>query len=166
MLQVALQGNVERKIKAFATITYRVGKERYGIEESKVTRPYLPSRREQEVKRLRSELRSLRKQLNSNRDEGQREALRRLRDEVRKKLQKIQKAERLKKVRKKKARTRSACIANPFKFTSKLLSKEKGGRLSCTKEAAEQYLQESHADPSQKEELGHCDRIRPAHHNI
>jgi hypothetical protein len=55
-------------------------------------------------KGFRVELRSLRRQFNTSRDEGEKEGLRQLRD--------------------KKARTRSAFFANTFKFVSKILSEE------------------------------------------
>jgi len=62
ILSVAFRDEVDRKIRTLSAITYAVGKERFGIQERKTPKPVKPNRREMEIKRLRGELRSLRKQ--------------------------------------------------------------------------------------------------------
>lgn len=160
ILQVALQGSVERKLGALPTITYAVGLERFGMAEKHGTsRPYKPNRREEEIKRLRSEIRALGKQF-KRANEEERVGLGQLRNLRRQKIQRLRRAERLRKNRKLKERRRAAFFGNPYKFTSQLLSEEKSGQLTSTKEETEKFLQEAHSDSQCKEPLGNCSRIK------
>jgi hypothetical protein len=44
ILSVALQGEVDRKIRILSAITYAVEKERFGIQERKALKPFKPNR--------------------------------------------------------------------------------------------------------------------------
>ena len=49
--------------------------------------------------------------------------------------------------------------ANPFQFTSKLLGKQRPGRLKCQREEVEEHLMEKHSDPEREDELRPCDKF-------
>lgn len=81
ILKIALQGNIESKIRALSAITYSVGMERFGVAEKvKPSQPHQPNRWEKEIQRLRVELKFIRRQYKSAREDGEKEGLKVLRD--------------------------------------------------------------------------------------
>ncbi|XP_060082190.1 uncharacterized protein LOC132561508 [Ylistrum balloti] len=154
-----LQGGVEKKITSLTTIVYTVSCERFGVQEWKRAEVvHQPSRRQQEVAKLRKELKVLRKQYRKA-NELERYGLQQLRYDIRTKLTTLQKAERSRESRRVTAKKRAAFIANPCKFTSSLLGGERSGRLQASKEEIEQHLRETHSDAGKNKPLGECERI-------
>jgi len=81
----------------------QLGRRGFGIQERKTPKPVTPNHRE--IKRLRGELRSLRKQFKRG-TEQEKIGLSELRDIIRKKLKSLTTAERLRKGRKSRERDR------------------------------------------------------------
>lgn len=79
ILNSALHGGVERKIRALPEIIFALGMERFGAEESKSKSnvPAKPNRRQREVAQKRRELRILRKQYREA-NTGEKEGLQQL----------------------------------------------------------------------------------------
>ncbi|CAC5377735.1 unnamed protein product [Mytilus coruscus] len=139
VLQSALAGDVDRKIKAMSTIIYAKGKYRFGIEEQKKgkSQAMKENRRVSEIAKLRREQRNLTKCY--KKAEG--------------KNTNAEESRELKKEPKERARKRSQLTANPFGFIKKLLGDKRSGRLDCPKEEVEHYLRDTHSDPDRERDL-------------
>ncbi|WAR02790.1 hypothetical protein MAR_009348, partial [Mya arenaria] len=119
------------QLRALPTLTYALGKERFGLEKKPNLRkkPLIPNRRLGEIKKIRAKLRSLRKRYRCSSD-AEKEAQHR-----------------------EKAKKRMAFTSNPYKYTRSLLSEEKSGKLESSQDEVEQYLRETHSDPHRSETL-------------
>ncbi|XP_052237971.1 uncharacterized protein LOC127849292 [Dreissena polymorpha] len=162
VLQTALTGSVDRKLKALPSITYALGKERFGLEQkANLSRPpQVTNRRLCEIKKLRAELRSLRKRYKQS-SEVEKKGIVKLTEEVRSRLRTLTNAERLRRKRRDRAKKRKAFVSDPYRFTQNLLSGEKSGILESSQEDEETFLREVHSDPLREEPLGECSRILP-----
>ncbi|XP_033747101.1 uncharacterized protein LOC117332324 [Pecten maximus] len=158
ILEATLQGGVEKKIKSLTMIVYKVSCERFGVEGEKAEVVHQPNRRQQEVAKLRKELKVLRR-LFREANEQEKFGLQQLRSDIRGKLTTLQKAERSRKRRRETTRKRAAFIANPYKFTTSLLGGERSGKLETSEQEIEQHLEETHCDAERNNPLGECDRI-------
>ena len=163
ILETALTGPVDKKLQALPSIVYALAKERFGLEKKPNLQkaPIVPNRRLCEIKKLRAELRSLRKRYRRS-SEAERKGLVQLREELRARLKSLNNAERLRRKRKEKAKKRRAFTTDPYRFTKDLLSEEKSGKLESSQEDVENYLREVHSDPRREEPLGECSRILQA----
>jgi hypothetical protein len=161
ILDSAIQGPVDKKLKSLSTIIYAVGKERFGITNNKPCKNIAqPNRRQKEIKKLREELRKLRKTFKKA-TTIEKEGLKQLRDDHRAQLLALRKAERIRTNRRKKAKKRAEFISNPYKFSKRLLDKERSGKLESSMEDIENYLKETHSDPMRDQPLGDCPRVEP-----
>ena len=96
---------------------YSSGKEGFNVMEGKQVRTsHQPNRRQRLIKEIRKEIRSLCKAYKKA-NEDEKIGLQELRDVLRQRLQSLRKAEQTNTRRKKKARTRAAFVANPYKFS-------------------------------------------------
>ena len=150
-------------MRALPTLTYALGEERFGLEKkpNSPKPPPVPNRRLCEIKKIRAELRSLRKRYKRSSD-AEKKGISQLREQIRSRLKTLTNAERLRRKRREKAKKRTAFISNPYKFTNNLLSDEKSGKLESSQDEVEHYLRETHSDPHRSEPLGECGRIQPA----
>ena len=119
-----------------------------------------PNRREKKIKKLREELKKLRKAFKSANPE-EKEGLKDLRDEHRKEISSLRKAEQILKRKRNTARKRAAFIANPYRFSKQLFENERSGCLSSSLQDIERYLESVHADQLRNEPLSDCQRILP-----
>ena len=160
ILTTALTGPVERKLHALSSLTYTLGKERFGLEKASSKRSTAqPNRRLCEIKKLRAELRTLRKRFKAS-NPAEREGIKQLREQLRSKLKTLTSAERLRQKRRARARKRASFMKHPYKFSRGLLEDEKSGKSESSKEV-EDYLKSTHSDPLQDEPLGNCERVQP-----
>ena len=113
------------------------------------------SRRQRQIKKIRQQLRVLRKRYNKTTSNIGKSGLQHLRD--RQHLTNPMKAENMRKKRKARAKTRASFTANPFRFTKSLLKGEKSGKPDCSIEDIESHLQQTHSNRP----LGECPRIEP-----
>ncbi|XP_052245600.1 uncharacterized protein LOC127854577 [Dreissena polymorpha] len=161
ILEATLQGAVERKLVAMTSLIYTVGKERYGVYVPKHSKPSSqPNRRERQIQAIRQELKKLRKAYRNAKDE-EKLGLQELRDLQRKQLRELRKAETARKNRRKRAQQRTSFIANPYKFSKKLLDKEKSGILNSSMEEIQTHLRDTHSDTRRDDPLGPCAHIMP-----
>ncbi|KAJ8402770.1 hypothetical protein AAFF_G00364420 [Aldrovandia affinis] len=80
-------------------------------------------------------------------------------DEVKRKLTSLQRAEHIRKRRKRKEKAR----ANFFKHARQLLEEKKSGKLEVTKEKLEQHIRGQYSDPARNNPLGPPEHVpRPA----
>ena len=63
------------------------------------------------------------------------------------------------KQRRDRVRKKAQFIANPYRFTSKLLGGRTSGRLECPQERLEAHLKLMYRDEHKDEPLGHCDLL-------
>ncbi|XP_035683116.1 uncharacterized protein LOC118420431 [Branchiostoma floridae] len=156
ILEGTLAGGVERKLEAFVKIVtvYNVGLERFGEMEIGKGRPQCkqPNRREREKQKIRKDLKALRKRWRKASLE-ERDALSALQEELRARLRSLSKAERTRKKRRQKEKKRAEFVSNPFRFTKKLLGAKTSGRLTCSREDVESYLQKTHGDSERETPL-------------
>ncbi|XP_052268608.1 uncharacterized protein LOC127869987 [Dreissena polymorpha] len=73
----------------------------------------------------------------------------------------LKKAETARKNRRKRAQQRTAFIANPYKFSKKLLDKEKSGILNSSMKEIQTHLRDTHSDTRRDDPLGPCSHIMP-----
>ena len=102
----------------------------------------------------------LRKTFKTANPEGKK-GLKDLRDEHRKEISSLRKAEQIRKRKRNTARKRAAFIANPYQFSKKLFENERSGCLSTSMQDIEKHLESVHADPLRNEPLRDCQRILP-----
>ncbi|XP_060589724.1 uncharacterized protein LOC132744948 [Ruditapes philippinarum] len=162
VLQSTLIGAVGRKLEALTSLTYTLGNERFGLENKPnlPQPPPVPNRRLCEIKKIRLELRSLRKQYKQS-STVEKEGIKQLRQQIRSRLMSLTNAERLRRKRREKTKKRTAFISNPYKFTKELFGEEKCGKLESSRNEVEENLKETHSDPHRSESLGECGRIQP-----
>ena len=84
-----------------------------------------------------------------------------MREDLRGKLNRLRKAERLRTGRKSRAKKRSQFVKDPFKFTRTLLSDECSGSKESTQKEI-QHLHSTHSDPERDVPLGNCPRVDEA----
>ena len=122
--------------------------------EKKNTPKNKPNHREERVNQIRKELRILQNRWKTC-QEREKEGIKQLRDELREKLKSKRRAE----YYRKKRRLDKRFINNPYKFTSELLGKPKGGTLESTMEEVEEHLRQTHSDIFRETELGNCENL-------
>lgn len=150
ILNVTLNGPVDKKLEVFSTILYNMGLDRFGTVEKKVHETTNhPSRRQQQIAEVRIELRRLTK-LYKEAEEDERIGLGELREDARKRLMKLRSAESYRRNRKKRSRKRVEFISNPYQFTKTLLTEKSSGRLEAPKEDIEKHLKKVHSDPNRE----------------
>ncbi|XP_052268605.1 uncharacterized protein LOC127869985 [Dreissena polymorpha] len=115
---------------------------------------------ERQIQAIRQELKKLRKAYRNAKDE-EKLGLQELRDLQRKQLMELKKAETARKNRRKRAQQRTAFIANPYKFSKKLLDKEKSGILNSSMKEIQTHLRDTHSDTRRDDPLGPCSHIMP-----
>ena len=118
------------------------------------------NRREREIRKLRRELKSIRKQY-KRANEVERIGLHQIRDDIREKLKRLRNAERIRRTRKERSKKRSQFVKDPYKFTKTLLGEERSGRLASSQEEIENYLKRTHTDEQRETPLGDCPRVLP-----
>ncbi len=155
ILTVTLRGPVENKLKTMTELVYRVCADRFGIKtrKEKVERNSGPNRRQREIAVLRKELRNLRR-LWRNASAYDKEGLAQLREDARKRLLSLRKAENSAKKKRQRVRERETFVKNPYQYASKLLGKSKSGDLECTREELENHLSRVHNDIEKDTPLG------------
>ena len=163
ILEASLKGPVKDKLKKLTSIVYKICKERCGTEEKvgKSSKQTGPSRRQKEVGSIRTELRQLRKAYLVA-SEAEKPGLTVLRDRLRSRLMTLRIAERLRKRRSEKRKTRGKFFKNPFNFVGDLLGKPKSGKLNCSKEEMDASVTATHEDSLQNVPLGDAPDIRTA----
>ena len=142
-----------------AHLIYTIGKERFGLQEKKTNpTPPQPNRRERKIKAIRNDLKHLKKAFKKAKPE-EKQGLKELRDQQRKELATLRRAENLRMKSRKNAKRRAAFVANPYQFSKRLMDKEKSGTIANSVEEVQEYIRSVHSDPEKQIPLGDCPRI-------
>ncbi len=126
LLQKALCGSVVAKLNLFGEILYEECRNRYG--EVTIREAVVRSKgwREKEIDDLVASRRQLRKHWRKA-EESEKEGLKALWDEIRRRLANLRRAERTRRWRKRKEKERSSFFRNPFRYASGLLGEKASG---------------------------------------
>ena len=146
LIQATSSGNVDQRLKTMSRLIVSYAAERFGHLEKSGRKPHTLNRREERIKGIRQELRSLKKRYRTAKEE-QRPALGELKDILRKKLKTLCRAEGHRRRRRERARKRASFIADPFGFARRLLGDKRSGRLQCSKDEVDTFLQNTLGDP-------------------
>lgn len=154
ILEERLHGGVEAKLNLFGDIIYQTCKDRFGEVFSKQrTAPRERGRREKEITQLVQRRRQLRKNWRKA-TQPEREGLKVLWEEVRQRLSKLRRAERIRKRSNRKQKERASFFKDPFKHARQLLEEKKSGKLETTREQMEQHVKRQCSDPLRNVPLG------------
>ena len=153
ILALTTSSNIDKRLQTMTTLIVEYGAERFGVLEYREKPAFTRNRRATQIKKLRGELRSLKKQFKKASAE-ELQPLSELREALRAKLKTIRRAERIRKRRKERSKTRARFIANPFGFAKKLLGDKRSGSLECGIEEVNTYLLNTFSDPEKDVNLG------------
>ena len=130
-------------------IIYNYGFECFGVLERKqrLVPEKIKSRRQQEIERLVRERRRLEKQWKKAEDVDKTN-INILHADIKSRLASLRRAEKLRESRKKKERTRSRFLKNPYKFAKTLFNNEKCGRLNVSRDELDDHLKRIFAEES------------------
>ena len=159
LLEGTDKGPLKTKLVIFNNIIYNYGEERFGLEKKvggNQVKCQILSRRQQEIKDLRKELRHLSKQWkiakksnNWTRIVG----LDELWFEHREMLKVLRKAERLRRKRKQCVRERSNFYEDSFKFMKSMFSQAKSEVLKVARQELEEHLSRTYSDSDRNRDL-------------
>lgn len=153
LLQKTLRGPVEAKLNLLGRILYEECSSRFGKAASGTTGLTAKGRREKAIDDLVMNRRQHRKRWRKA-DETQKEGLKALWDEIRKRLAVLRRAESIRRRRKRKEKERANFFRNPFRHARGLLKEETSGSLEISKEELERHIHAQYSDPARNEQLG------------
>ena len=129
------KGNIEQKLEKLAETVYNEGEKRFGPEVNNITAPRqnkeILSHRQKKIQRVKKEKKQLHKRWIEAKEE-EKEGLKILYEDVKKKHRDLLRKERNIKRRKEKERTRKEFIKDPHKFAKSIFTESKSGTLKCT----------------------------------
>lgn len=117
------------------------------------TAPRQKGRRERHIELLISDRRHLRKRWRKAAPD-EKEGLKLLWDELKQKLAKLRRAERIRRRRKRKEKERKNFFKDPFRYARQLLDEKRSGKLAITKEDLEHYIKGQYTDAARDSPLG------------
>lgn len=154
VLEHSLRGTVERKLTLLSNIIYKEYRERFGeCRTKKATAQRQEGRRERDIEELVSNRRQLRKRWRKAAPE-EKEGLKALWDNLKQRLAKLRRAERLRRRRKRKEKERKDFFKDPFRYARQLLDKKRSGKLAISKEELEQHIKGQYTDAAKDTPLG------------
>ena len=165
ILNNSMNGAVKDRIQTFTKMIYTVSKDRFGVKENTAKKEVTnkeDNRRGKRKREVRKELKALTKRWKES-SEQERGPIDQLRGTLRKKLENLSQAERLRNKRKLHRKAKEQFTNDPFKYTSELLGKEKNGNLTCNKREVQEYLANVHNDDRRDEPLFDMDNIEEPH---
>ncbi|XP_063049927.1 NACHT, LRR and PYD domains-containing protein 3-like [Engraulis encrasicolus] len=153
-LEGSLHGGVETKLNLIGDFIYQTCKDRFGeVVPRQRTTLREKGRREKEILQLVQKRRQLRKNWRKA-TQAEKEGLKALWEEVRKRLAGLRRAERIRKRNRRKEKERASFFKDPFKHARQLLEEKKTGKLETTREQLEQHVREQYSDPQRSVPLG------------
>ena len=159
MLLKVIYSPPEKKAISHPTIIFQMCKERFGIKENKTkTTQGIPSRRQQKCRKLREEIKILKKTYAEALPE-EKDAVKELQNEKLKKLRLAKRAESIKKNRKQFSANCHGFLSQPFQFARNILSPKPKGNLESSKETVESHLKAAHSNPLEDAERARLDEL-------
>merc|ERR1712055_699461 len=142
----------ENKAETHPGIIFRVGSDRFGVKEAKQkTQSSGPSKRQKKCKKLREEIKKLKKTY-KNAPDGEKEAINQLQEEKLKKLRLTKRTESIKQNSKKYSKNCSEFLGQPYDFARKVIAPKPRGVMKSSKADVEKQLHDAHSDQSKNEE--------------
>ncbi|KAK7915664.1 hypothetical protein WMY93_011425 [Mugilogobius chulae] len=157
ILEATGKGDVDKKLLSLTTMIVNIGAERFGQEERKEPSigGHPMNKREIKIHNIRQEMKSLRRQYKYA-GEYERLGLAHLMSIQRKKIGILRRAEWHRRRRRERSRKRAAFISDPFRLTKQLLGQKRNGKLECSQEELDHYLDDVYSDPTREQDLGEC----------
>ncbi len=153
-LEGSLHQGVESKLDLIGDIIYQTCKDRFGEVISKQrTALREMGRREKEILQLVQRRRQIRKNWRKA-TPADKEGLKALWEEVRKRLARLRRAECIRKRGKRKQKERASFFKDPFKHARQLLEEKKSSKLEITREQLEQHVKGQYSDLQRNVPLG------------
>lgn len=153
-LEEKLHGCAKEKLNLFGDILYQSCQERFGeVAPKQQQMRRVMGRREQEISLLVKRRRQLRKTWRKATPQ-EREGLKVLWEEVRERLARLRRAERIRKRSKRKQKERADFFKDPYKYARQLLEEKKSGKLEASREQIEQHVKRQCSDPLREIPLG------------
>ncbi len=152
LLQKALRGSVVAKLNLFGEILYEECRNRYGEVTIREAVVRSKGRREKEIDDLVASRRQLCKRWRKA-EESEKEGLKALWDEIRRRLANLRRAERIRRRRKRKEKERSSFFRNPFRYARGLLEEKTSGILDVSKEELQENIRTQYSDPVRNKPL-------------
>lgn len=144
VLEHVLAGELNRKMKAMASIIWSIGAERFGVKQTKTHQPRPVQQREnrriKEIKLHRADRRRHRKAF-IQAEEEEKQALKEIWDTLRERIKTLRRAEYYRRDRRRRAKQREQFTKNPFAYLSKLLGDKRSGQLQASREVPLQHAQ-------------------------
>lgn len=152
-METTAKGEVNQQLETMTAIMVSYAAERFShVRSRNIKTNYTMIHRATQIRKLRQELRSLRKQLKVASKEEK--TLAELRNILKKKLMMLCLVEWHRRRGKERARKRTAFISNPFTSTKKLLGDKRSGNLMYSIKDANSFLHNTLSDPERDQELG------------
>ena len=157
-----LKGSAEAKLEQLSSLVYKEGLDRFGLEKEAISterRKGGPSRKERKIAAIRKEKKHLKAKWDQAKPE-EREGLRNLYEDVKKKHRQLMRDQRRLDRKKERTKCRKQFIQDPYKFTKGLFTESKSGRLECSKEELEKHLKDTYSDKTNSAPLPHMEGLR------
>ncbi len=152
LLQKTLRGSVVAKLNMFGEIPYEECSNRYGEVTIREALIRSKGRREKEIDDLVASRRQLRKRWRKA-EESEKEGLKALWDEIRRRLTNLRRAECIRRRRRRKEKERSSFFRNPFRYARGLLEENTSGILDVSKEELQEHIRTQYSDPARNKPL-------------
>ena len=156
------KGNIEQKLEKLAETIYNEGEKRFELEVNNNTTPRqkkeILSRRQKKIQRVKKKKKQLHKRWIEAKEE-EKEGLKILYEEVKKKHRDLLSKERYIKRRKEKERTRKEFVKDPYKFSKSIFTESKSVTLKFTKEKFEAHVKETYIDPDRKKRFPYISNL-------
>uniref|UniRef100_A0A3B4XDA6 Reverse transcriptase domain-containing protein n=1 Tax=Seriola lalandi dorsalis TaxID=1841481 RepID=A0A3B4XDA6_SERLL len=153
VLELTLRGDVASKLRMFGEIVFEECKERLGEVKKKLPTAPGKGRRGMVIEQLVRDRRQLRRNWRKATPE-EKAGLKELWDELRQKLARLRRVERIRRRRKKKEKERTSFFRDPFKYAWQLLDEKRRGKLNTSKEELESYMKSQYSDNRRASPLG------------
>ncbi|KAI4888323.1 hypothetical protein NFI96_008073 [Prochilodus magdalenae] len=154
-------------MRTMCTMIISIAAERFGMKEQPSARAEGGlNRLEMKISQLWQELRLLRKQHKQAKQE-EKSGLKELHNILGRKLTTLWRAEWHRRTGRKRARKRTAFMANPFGVTKKMFGQKRSGQLACAEDEINEYLSSTYSDRKREEHLGPCTSLTtPPEHTV
>lgn len=149
------RGGIDERLARFQETCFLLCAEKFGVEEpkgEKEVRSVRPSKEEHRAKKFREEKKALRKQWRRA-SSAEKESLRPLWEDVKKRHADFRKAQRQRQRRRAAERARTQFYRNPHKFVRSVLEDGKSGELQVSRLELEGHLRRMYSDPRRNDEV-------------
>ena len=152
-LRQKVSGTIREKISIFGSTIYDFCKNKFGIIQKTITKKPAKPRRQKEIEEIRRQKKDIRRQWKAAQDQHQKDGLKDIWNQLKKRHSELCKAERTRKRKREQQKCKQDFIRAPFQFARKLFEQPKSGNLQASKEELEDHLRKTYSDKRRHEEL-------------